>query len=400
VLSRRTVGTAQVVAAGELETLMAQYDTLVAHAPLGIGLFDRELRHLRVNRQLAEMNGVPEEQLVGRTPSQVNGEVGAQAERLYRQVMRSGEAMRDVAMSGEVTARPGDVRHWNVSFHPVERDGQTLGLCVIVDDVTDARRLQAELERSEAAHRQLSADLTRSLLPPVLPRLAGAEIASVYRPASGGAMVGGDFYDLVRLSETSWAMVVGDVQGKGPVAASLTSAIRYSVRTATVADPSPASVLGMANRVLLQEQVEDSLCTVAYVVAERVGDRVLLRSASAGHPLPLLVRAAGELEVLGEPGTLLGVLPDAAFVEATAELADGDALVLYTDGLTEARYSPVPGQVELFGEARLHATLRSARGLNAAGIAARAETAVLDFQAGCTADDLAIVVLQATSADG
>ena len=382
---------------GGLGTLLAQYDTLVANAPLGIGLFDRDLRHVRVNRQLAEMNGVPEQQLIGRTPSEVNPQVGAEAEQLYRQVMRSGEAMRDVAISGEVAARPGVVRHWNVSFHPVQTDGQTIGLCVIVDDVTDGQRLRAELERSEAAHRQLSADLTRSLLPPVLPRLAGAEIASVYRPASGAAMVGGDFYDLVRLSETSWAMVVGDVQGKGPVAASLTSAIRYSIRTATVADPSPGTVLRMVNEVLLREQVEDSLCTVAYVVAERVDDRILLRSASAGHPLPLLVRAGGRVDVVGEPGTLLGVLPDAPFVETTGELAVGDSLVLYTDGITEARYSPAPGQVELFGDARLHATLSSARGLNAAGVAARAETAVLDFQAGCTADDLAIVVLQATA---
>ena len=90
--------------------------TLVANAPLGIALFDGDLRHVPVNPQLAEMNGVPEAQLVGRTPSEVNGRVGAEAGQLYRQVMRS--AMRDVNITGEVAAGPGVVRRRECELPP------------------------------------------------------------------------------------------------------------------------------------------------------------------------------------------------------------------------------------------------------------------------------------------
>lgn len=383
--------------ASPLDVLAAQLDAVVASAPLGIGLFDLEVRHVRANPVLEQMNGLPERELLGRTPAELHGEVGRQAQELYAEVMRSGEPQRDVRLSGEVAARPGDVRHWSASFFPVRNDGQTIGLCVVVDDITEEHRLRDELERSDAQHRRLAEDLQRSLLPPVLPRLSGAEIATAYRPASGGATVGGDFYDLIRLSECSWAMVIGDVQGKGPVAASLTAAVRYAIRTATITDPAPAAVLDTVNAVLLREAHEDGLCTVAYVLAERVGDRISVRSCSAGHPLPLVVRAgSGAVETVGEPGLLLGLLPDAQFAEARAELGTGDALVLHTDGITEGRYTTAEGRVELFGDARLHASLRAAGGQSATVIAARIETAVLDFQAGETADDLALVVLLAT----
>jgi serine phosphatase RsbU (regulator of sigma subunit) len=228
----------------------------------------------------------------------------------------------------------------------------------------------------------------------MLPRLSGAELASVYRPAMAGASVGGDFYDVMRISDSSWTMVIGDVQGKGPVAASWTAAVRYAVRAATVETATPARVLQTVNEVLIREEADDSLCTVAYVLAERLDGHLHVRCVSAGHPLPLVLRSSGELEPLGEHGTLLGTLSTLDLTETTATLADGDALVLYTDGVTDARLPAPDGHVDLFGEARLHAALRAARGANAADISASVESAVMTFQAGQAADDLALVVLR------
>ena len=380
-----------------LHALAAQLDTIFDSAPVAIGLFDRQVRHVRVNALLADLNGLPAAALVGRTPAELHGPVGEQAEVMYREVMQTGEPRRDVPMSGEVGSRPGDRRHWTASFAPVRQDGEVLGLLVTVADDTQQRSLAEALERSEEQHRLIAEDLQRGLLPPVLPQVPGAELATVYRPSADGATVGGDFYDVLVLSPTSWALVIGDVQGKGPVAATMTAAVRYAVRAATVTSSEPAAVLRIVNEVLLRDEHDVALCTVAYVLCERIHDRIRVRSVAAGHPLPLVLRRSSPVvEPLGPPGTLLGTVPDLDLVEGAAELGTGDALVLYTDGATEARVPTPDGHLELFGDARLHATIGGAHGASAAAIAARLESAVLDFQDGRPADDLAVLVLRAT----
>jgi sigma-B regulation protein RsbU (phosphoserine phosphatase) len=89
-------------------------------------------------------------------------------------------------------------------------------------------------------------------------------------------------------------------------------------------------------------------------MAERVGEVIQLRSTAAGHPLPLVTPASGAVDVLGEPGTLLGTLDQVDLPEARTALAAGDALVLYTDGATEPRYTSHDGRLELLGDDRLH----------------------------------------------
>ncbi len=377
--------------------LAAQLDAVIESAPLGIGLFDLQVRHVRVNPVLAEMNGAPASELLGRTPAELHPEVGREAEVLYREVMRSGEPRRDVLLTGEVGSRPGDVRHWNASFFPVRQAGEVIGLCVLVADVTDQRRLSEALAASEDRHRRLAEDLQSSLLPPELPRPAGVELAAVYRPSTTVATVGGDFYDLVELDGASWLLVVGDVQGTGPIAASLTAAARYAIRAAAVHSSEPADVLRTANEVLMRRGAPAGTCTIACVRAQRIADRIELQAVSAGHPLPLVLRAGtGVVEDLGAHGTLLGILADVDLPVSATTLSAGDVLVLYTDGATEARYRTSKGDLVLFGEERLRSVLATARGVGAADVAGRVESAVLDFQAGRPADDLAVLVLRAT----
>ena len=385
----------------DLELLVAQFEALIEGAPLAIGLFDPDVRHVRVNPALAAMNGLPTEALLGRRPAELHGAVGEEAEELYRQVMDSGEPLRDVPLSGATGTRPDDERHWRLNVFPIRHGGHIVGLCVIVADVTGERRLGDALRQSEEEQRRLAGDLQQALQPPALPRLAGAELATVYRPMAGGATVGGDFYDVLPLDGSAWALVVGDVQGKGPVAASLTAALRYAIRTATVTTTGPEAILSIVNAVLLREDIAEGLCTVAYVVGECVEDRLQVRAASAGHPLPLVVRAAtGAVEVLGTPGTLLGVQPDVDLPVAETTLDEGDLLVLYTDWVTEARYHGTGGRLHLFGDERLRVLLAELCGSAAADVAAALEQAVLDFQTGALADDVAIVVLRVTGGTG
>ena len=379
----------------DLAALAAQFDSLLEGAPFGVGIFDRDVRHVRVNPVLEQMNGRPAAELLGLTPSEVNGEVGRQAEELYRQVLTTGEAMRDVRLTGEVVARPGELRHWRVDFHPIRQGDAVIGLCVIVRDVTVEQQLTDALAASEQRNRHLAEDLQRDLLPLARPSLPGADVAAVYRPAMTAAAVGGDFYDVVDVGGGRWLLVIGDVEGKGPVAASLTAAVRYAIRAAAVVDPSPAAVLRTVNEVLLHRGSTDRLCTAACLLLERHGAAWSVRSASAGHPLPLVVRDDGSTERLGSFGMVLGIADPPPMVEATTTLNPRDCVVLYTDGVTEARAPGAHGPPALFGGDRLAAVATRARADGAEAVAAAVEREVIEHSGDGLADDLAVLVLRA-----
>ncbi|MEU0333891.1 SpoIIE family protein phosphatase [Streptomyces sp. NPDC006193] len=225
-------------------------------------------------------------------------------------------------------------------------------------------RAEAEQARAEAerARRQAEADrerladalavLQQSLLPHTLPALPGLETAVYYHTASPDQL-GGDFYDLFPIDGGRWAFFLGDVCGKGPQAAALTSLTRYTLRAAAYHDPDPEAALSTLNVVLHERYTaggDPRYCTCIFGVLEPGEDgRVAVRLGSGGHPPALVMRAGGRAEFLPTPGGLLvGVLPAAPFVTATAVLAPGDTLLLYTDGLTEAR-TGLTGET-LYGE--------------------------------------------------
>ncbi|MFS8097154.1 SpoIIE family protein phosphatase [Lentzea alba] len=194
-------------------------------------------------------------------------------------------------------------------------------------------REQAERERDRA--QQLARTLQQTLLPPALPEVPGMRAEAYYHPASLD-QVGGDFYDLFPLTGDTWGFFLGDVSGKGVDAAVVTSLARYTLRAAAVYNPEPISVLKQLNAVLTQSRPR--LCTVLYGHIRPGGDGATVSLATGGHPPPLLLRADGTSSLLRLPGgQLVGMLPDARFAATEVRLEPGDALLLYTDGLTEAR---------------------------------------------------------------
>jgi sigma-B regulation protein RsbU (phosphoserine phosphatase) len=222
-------------------------------------------------------------------------------------------------------------------------------------DARDRRAYEQELLRArkeaEQARKQAEADrarlqdalavLQQSLLPATLPELPGMEAAVHYRTASPDRL-GGDFYDLFPLDGERFAFFLGDVCGKGPQAAAVTSLTRYTLRTAALHDPDPVSALRTLNQVLHDRYArgDPRYCTVIYgtLDPDPATGRVTVHLASGGHPSALLLRGDGKAEFLPTPGGLLvGILPTAPVATATTVLHPGDTLVLYTDGLTEAR---------------------------------------------------------------
>ncbi|GHE93098.1 PP2C family protein-serine/threonine phosphatase [Streptomyces fumanus] len=201
------------------------------------------------------------------------------------------------------------------------------------------RTVAAERARRADAER-LARTLQRTLLPPTLPSVPGLRSAAAYHTASPDE-VGGDFYDLFPLENGRWGLFIGDVCGKGADAAALTSLTRYTLRAAAIYDPDPCAVLANLDAVLKGEQQDGGPrhCTALFGVLEPApGDAFTVTLAGGGHPPALAVRADGTVEPISTiGGQLIGLLPEPRFVRTTTRLAPGESLLLYTDGLVEAR---------------------------------------------------------------
>jgi PAS domain S-box-containing protein len=236
-------------------------------------------------------------------------------------------------------------------------------------------------ERTQAAH-----TLQQSLLPDRLPSVPGWELASSYAAGDTTADVGGDFYDVLALDGGLMA-IVGDVTGKGVTAAALTSLARYTLATAARFDPSPPAVVGLLNEVLVG-RADLSLVTVACAHFVPTPSGATMRLTSAGHPSPVLVRPGRAPTTVGTTGLLLGMTAVARWDEVVVELTPGDALLFYTDGITDT-----PAAQERFGQDRLLAAL-AGDSVDPTALIERVQRALRDFQVGDVVDDRAMLALQ------
>jgi PAS domain S-box-containing protein len=254
------------------------------------------------------------------------------------------------------------------------------------------RRTGAALENARlyAERSYIATTLQESLLPPELPSIPGVQAAARFRPTGEAGVVGGDFYDLFQAGAERWVAAIGDVCGKGPNAAAVTALARYTLRAAAMRDRGPSSTLAMLNEALLRQRSDLRFCTVAYAHVDAGPRGAHVTLALGGHPRPLVLRRDGTVEWLGAHGTLLGVVADPELVDSETDLEPGDSLLLYTDGVSEAR-----GPGGSLDEAALADLVGSCAGLDAAGIAARIEAAALDVQDATPRDDIAVVVLHA-----
>lgn len=269
-------------------------------------------------------------------------------------------------------------------------EGDTITL---LEELAVRAALAVDNARLFESRNRVARSLQSALLPPALPEIAGLGLAARYRVAEADVEIGGDFYDVMEVADGVWGVVVGDVCGRGPDAAALTGLVRHSVRTAVVRERHPSRVLGQTNRAVLSQVDDSRFCTAAYLrvqLSDGLGP-IRVTACSAGHPRPVLVRRGGGTEVLDCAGLLLGVEADARLRDVEVELHPGDALVLYTDGVTEARRG-----LDLFGEDRLLVTLDALAGRSAAEIAVGVDNAVRAFHDATTTDDVAIVVLANT----
>jgi PAS domain S-box-containing protein len=263
-------------------------------------------------------------------------------------------------------------------------------LLALFEDLGRRAALALDNARLYEERDQVARTLQESLLPAALPEIPGAEVAGRYVAAGEGNEIGGDFYDCFATGGGDWALVIGDVCGKGAEAATLTALARYTLRAAVAHTHRPQGVLRELNEALLRQRLDYRFCTVLYVsLTPRVGhvDAVV---ATGGHPLPLILRANGEVETAGRPGTLLGIVDDPDLSEERFALRPGDALGIYTDGVTEATAAD-----RALGSGRFEAFLASCAGGSADTIAEAVEREAVSSQGGPPRDDVAVVVVRA-----
>ncbi|HXH79901.1 SpoIIE family protein phosphatase [Nocardioides sp.] len=275
-------------------------------------------------------------------------------------------------------------------------EGEPRVVRVAVFDATERRRYEQELllakrraEESERHAVQLAKALQQTLIPPTSPTIPGLQVAAAYRPAGAGDEVGGDFYDVFQIADGDWAVVLGDVCGKGVEAGVVTSLVRHTVRSLAVSEASPRDLLGQLNAVLLSED-PDRFCTVALLRLRRDAEGWQVTASSGGHPLPLLLRPGRPPTTFGEPGMIVGAFDPAYFSESTVRLGEGESLFLYTDGVPEARRDG-----ELFGEERLLEAL-AAPGAPP-DLIDRVLDQVLEFQRHHPRDDIALLAICASA---
>jgi len=242
-------------------------------------------------------------------------------------------------------------------------------------------------DRSHIAH-----TLQQSLLPPVLPDIPGWQVAGRYRPTGEANEVGGDFYDVFEIADSTWVFAIGDVSGKGASAAAVTGLARYTLRAAAMRERRPSGMLELLNDALVLQRGPEEFCSVVCGLLELGEGEPRLTLAVAGHPLPQLLRASGEVDEVGAPGTLLGLGPDPLLEDRAIEIQPGDTLFLYTDGLLDAHAPRV-----IVGPERLHAIVASCAGLDPGEAAERIELAAVGAGESEVRDDIAILALRLTA---
>jgi len=256
----------------------------------------------------------------------------------------------------------------------------------------DSARLYAEAAEKAKLDRDLriAADIQRALLPEPQFSCATFDVSAASIPCR---TIGGDFFDYIELGGGAFGFALGDVAGKGPPAALLATAVQSSCSAHAPVAADPADLMVRINRALLRRAIDARFATMCYGTIDAHGR---FRYSNAGQEPPVVVHADGRLERLDVGGPVLGLLPVAAYAHAETTLAPGDLVVMFSDGVTEARNTAG----DEYGYERLVDALQGAHGREAEQVLSTVLASVNEFAAGAPqADDITALVLRYRGGD-
>lgn len=381
---------------------------LYERAPCGYLSTTPDGRIVKANATFATWTGYDAEELTSRSFVDLLS-VGSRIyhETHYAPLLHMQGAVREIAV--DIVRKSGDRLPVLVNARlDRDPDGQPRVVRIAVFDATERRAYERELvlarelaEASEDRASSLARTLQETLIPPLAPAIPGLGVAAAYHPAGDGSEVGGDFYDVFSLASGDWVLALGDVCGKGAGAAVVTALARYTVRALAVSHERPSEVLSELDTAVNRHET-DRFCTLVLVRLRRDDDGWSATISSGGHPPAVLVRRGQHPEQVVVPGSIIGVLSDATFDEREMHLGPGDTLLLYTDGVTEARNQ----DADLFGTDLLLECLRrhavrtdvdTGADTGSGALAGRLVTGlvgeVLSFQESLPHDDIAVLAV-------
>lgn len=258
----------------------------------------------------------------------------------------------------------------------------------LVEELGEQVALAIKIDRMFVRRSEVVEALQASLLPREVPAIPGVDIAAAYVAATEGLDVGGDFYDVYE-RPGGWGLVIGDVQGKGEEAATVTAMARHATRVLAHRMPNPAEVLRVVNDVMLTQQDTERFVTAIAGHVYWKGAVLHVMLGSAGHPGPALVRPDGRVRMLSGGGMPLGLFADCEPAIEELRLEHGDMLFFFTDGVTEAR-----NPQKAYFESRLREELATLAGRPAADVVSAMQALVLEYSLNDLRDDMTMVVLR------
>ncbi|RLV57179.1 PAS domain S-box protein [Aeromicrobium phragmitis] len=369
-------------------------EQLYDRAPCGYLSTSPDGRIVKVNQTLLTWTGYERDELLQRSFVDLLTPGGRlYHETHYAPMLRLQAAVREIAL--DVVRADGQRIPVLVNANlEIDEAGEPVVVRIVLFDATERRTYERELlrarqqaEASERQARELAHTLQRTLLPPKEPAIPELDIAATFQPAGDTLEIGGDFYDVFQVAEGDWVAIIGDVCGKGVEAAILTALIRDTLRAVVVGMHEPSKALSALNEVLVHHET-DRFCTLVMVRMQHGAEGWTAAISSGGHPRPLLIGPGRNREEVGGQGPLVGVLDAPEFRDERVALRPGDALVLFTDGVTESRDGAA-----FYGDARLREVLgrpfESARSV----VDAVFED-VVAYSGGPTRDDVAVVVMR------
>jgi sigma-B regulation protein RsbU (phosphoserine phosphatase) len=366
---------------------------VVEQLPDAVLVLDLQGRIVDVNPAAASLMGERESALIGREVHDVLSQLSG---------LLDATGPQDAAStSARASGQNGTVLDLNVTISPLPGGGAPpSGRLVVLRDVTTQRDVERRLRDLVDERTGIIETLRRGLYPLRLPEIPGLEVAAVLDPAEAETSIGGDFLDVRPIGHGRWVLMLGDVVGKGAGAATLTALARHTTLALTALGWLPSRVLARVSAAISEDETgsdpsEVRFCTMALATVEPAEGSAEVLLSLGGHPRPMFVSDRGAVSEVGVPGSLLGVLDEPELHDVRLGLRPGEYLVMFSDGVTEARR----GQ-DAFGEQRLVELLSRLAGAPPAHMVQEVVHAVRAFSAQEEhRDDVAVLVLGVRSPD-
>lgn len=366
-------------------------------AGIGMALLDLHGRFLEINDAFHGMLGYENGELLGLDMTLFTLREGLDTS--YKQYLELVHGKRENCTWEKRFVRKDGSLLWALVSASIVRStsGEPIFSVGMIQDITERKHAEKEqartteaLEKAYLREHRIADVLQQSLIPELDVNIDGCQIIARYLPALDEAEVGGDFYDLIHLPDGRLALLVGDISGKGLTAAVHTAMLKYMLRAYIHDNPKPRTVLKRLNRAIYNSTIEDMFVTVLYCVFDPFSGS--LTCASAGHDLPLYYNGKTRATtLLNIKGCAIGIKHDSAYTESHIQLNDGDGLIIYTDGVTDARNKGNFLNVE--GLAKI---VEETADLDSADIIDAIFKAVVSTSGGRLRDDAAVLVVKKT----